>query len=60
MKPTDLDLMKTLLSLPEPERADLLVFLGAEQKTSMEIEKLVCSLTNSIAIRQDRLGQKPI
>jgi len=51
--------MQKLLSLPDPDRADLLEFLGVTPKPKVEMEKLFQSLTDSIALRQLSTNKRP-
>jgi hypothetical protein len=59
LKNIDLELLQQLLSLPDPDRTDLLDFLGAIPKSMIEMEKVFESLTNSIAVRQLKTNQRP-
>jgi hypothetical protein len=59
LKNIDLELTQQLLSFPDPDRTDLLDFLGAILKSMIEMEKVFESLTNSIAVRQQKTNQRP-
>ena len=49
--PTDDDLIKKILSLPERKRSDFLGFFGANSMTRREIDELERNLSASIALK---------